>query len=122
MLTPQEVQEIKAQSDRLAETWPRGGKAQADLIAKWRQDRPKMAEELAKQGVLVAFAHLSIHRADDAEVMYREAGMPIPDAREQAAAEWLLQTPESEEEGNQPQPILNLPLSGRTTGSQTPTP
>ena len=116
MLTDQEVQQIRAESNHLAETWPRGGWAQRDLIARWRRDRPKMAASLAEQGVLVAFAHLTLQRADDWEVKYRTAGMPIPDAREQAARDWLLQEPESEEENPLPQPILNLPLSGQTTG------
>lgn len=122
MFSPQEVKELKEQSARLAEQWPRGSQEDRDLIATWRRNRPKMAARLAEQGVLVAFAHLSAFRAGRAEKAYLEAGLPMTDAREQAAAEWLLQEPESEEETSPPEPILNLPLFDQTTGFPTPTP
>jgi hypothetical protein len=98
MLTDEEIRKIKAESNRLAETWPLGGLQERDLIAKWRRDRPKMAAELAEKDALVPFAHLTVHRAYDTEKKYLDAGLPPTDAREMAAADWLLQTPESEEE------------------------
>lgn len=104
----------KAESQRLEEKWPKGSRIEGDLIATWKRLRPKMAAALGEAEALEALAHVLTHQAIEATIAYQKAGMPPPDAAELAEAEWLLKTPESEDE-DQASPLL--PLLARTTSS-----
>ena len=106
----------KAESQKLKEKWPLGGKAERDLVAKWRRDRPKMAEALAKRGALLQMAHVLENLYVESYLLNLKEGMPPPDAREDAARAWLLQEPESEDDPE------NLPSSLRPLDPTTLSP
>lgn len=73
-----------------------------ELLADWRENRPLMWKRL--HGVVLArpLALVLQDRYWKAFWAYQKAGMPRTDAREQAAMEWLLTTPEDSQETSAP--------------------
>ena len=68
---------------------------EADLLAYWQRERPKMVAAL---GIPAAsnLARVLIDRMLNSETENKAAGMPWTDAREQAEQDWLLREPEAE--------------------------
>jgi hypothetical protein len=71
------------------------------MVRAWQELGPEMLEKLA-------FV-LDLKRYE-AQKAYIQAGMPIPDAREEATKDWLMMEPETEMDESLP-----LPLRGQTS-------
>lgn len=92
------VRQIKAESARIAETeMGIGGQKEREMIALWRQIRPRMVARLEQLGILEEFAHLLNQRRNEAEDAYLKAGMGWPDSREEANKDWLINDPQADE-------------------------
>lgn len=90
---------VKAESARLAETeYGVGGQKEQEMIAQWREQRPKMVARLERMGILAEFAHLIETKRGQAMDANRKAGMGWPDSREQANLDWLIADPETDDE------------------------
>ena len=87
-----------AESAKLEANWPKGSKVEKDLLAQWQNLRPKMMARLAVfPGSVTALAHVLVDRKLKAQEAYVTSGMPIPDADLQAAQEWLMLEPETQD-------------------------
>lgn len=60
------------------------------ILETWRRDSPQMATRLEKQGILDDLAFVSQERMWRQAKLYREGGMPVTDAREQAERDHLM--------------------------------
>ena len=54
----------KQESAKLEAEWPKGSQQEKDLIAYWRQNRPRMTAALLKESALAELAHVVL---DDEE-------------------------------------------------------
>jgi hypothetical protein len=86
----------RRESRRLEKTWPSGSPMENRVLAGWKVNRPKMCEALEKRNALKALAHVLVNEAVEAERRNQRAGLPLPDAREEAARDWLLSEPEDD--------------------------
>lgn len=99
MLPRNLIRQIKQESQRIQdEERGIGGQKEREMIALWRQIRPRMVARLEQAGILDEFAHLLINRASEASMENQRAGMGWPDSREEANKDWLLMDPEEPDE------------------------
>jgi len=91
-----------------------GSPRETDLLQHWLQNRPKMMHRLDSAGMAEKLAFVLDQKRWEARQQYIAAGMPPPDAEEQAMREWCLMEPEDEP---QTQP-LPAPISTLTTQSE----
>ena len=87
----------KRESNRISQDWPLGSRAERELILHWRRNRPQMVARLQSQEALAPLAHVLHHKMVESLHQNRAAGMPEPDAREQAVKDWLMMEPEEDE-------------------------
>lgn len=99
----QEAAKLEAAGDGM------GSPAEAKLIAHWRIYRPEMVRHWEALGpeMLAKLAFVLDLKRYAAQEMYIRAGMPIPDAREEATKDWLMMAPETETDESQPLPLLD---------------
>lgn len=96
------LKRILQQGAKLAEEWPGTTPMMRELMAFWKEERPKLAATLTQAGAMEAYA-----RIQEAEVEAREMelvkamGIPAQEARAQARLEVLQMTPETWEEEDQ---------------------
>jgi hypothetical protein len=112
------IRQIKQESARIAETdWPIGGQKEREMIALWRQIRPRMVARLEQAGILAEFAHLIESRRFAASEANQKAGMGWPDSREEANKDWLIVDPEGPEDPSDPDgdltPLLEMAARAR---------
>lgn len=88
----------KAESKALRQDFPMGSQAEKELIQHWTTHRPKMVAMLTQMRALKPLAHVLVDRKIEAAQTYQRAGMPPPDAQEQAVKDWLLMEPEQEDD------------------------
>lgn len=91
-----------------------GSPRETDLLRHWSQVRPKMLHRLDAAGMAEKLAFVLDQKRWEARQQYIAAGMPPPDAEEQATREWCLMEPEDEPQ-TQPSPD---PISTLTTPSE----
>lgn len=84
-----------------------GSPRESELLKQWHHHRPQMMHRLVAAGLEKKLALVLDHKRYQAMETYIQAGMPIPDAREQAEKDWLLMTTE-EDDRNSLGPISTL--------------
>lgn len=84
-----------------------GSPRETKLIAHWRIYRPEMVRHWMALGpnMLKKLAFVLELKAYQAQEAYIRAGMPIPDAQEEATRDWLMMEPETETDENLLQPL-----------------
>ena len=107
----------KAESAKLEADWPKGSQQEKDLIAYWRQNRPRMTAALLKENALAEMAHVVLDRAQEMAKEQVKAGLPPSDARQEAERLWLMREPETED---QPLTLSSLRQRDQITTSPTP--
>ena len=108
MPNPQTVMWVNQEARKLeAARINMGSPREADLIAHWKVYRPKMvrAWEAAGPEMLEKLAFVLDLKRYYAQEQYIQAGMPIPDAEEEATKDWLMMGPETETDETLPQPL-----------------
>lgn len=95
----QEAAKLEAAGDGM------GSPREQDLIAHWKIYRPEMVRAWQALGpeMLEKLAFVLELKRYQAQEQYIRAGMPIPDAREEATKDWLMMEPETDEDENLPQ-------------------
>lgn len=88
----------KTESQKISQNWPMGSRKEKELIQHWRRNRPQMVDRLQQQNALGQLAHVLHHKMTESLHQNRAAGMPEPDAREQAVKDWLLMEPEQDDQ------------------------
>ena len=74
-----------------------GSPKETRLIETWRENRPQMGKNLERMRILPQTAYVLTCLEDEATTRYLKAGMSYPDAAEQAQAEFLMLSPETDE-------------------------
>jgi len=92
-----------------------GSPRETDLLKHWFRFRPEMLHQLKAVGPEMAekLAFVLDRKRYQAMMQYMAAGMPEPDARQQANQDWLLMEPEQEDQ------VENQPLSDLISTSMT---
>ena len=100
----QEASKLEAAGDGM------GSPRETKLIAHWKIYRPKMVRAWQALGpqMLAKLAFVLELKAYAAQERYIRAGMPIPDAQEEAAKDWLMMGPETDTDENPPPPLHGL--------------
>ncbi|MGD0110228.1 MAG: hypothetical protein ABSC06_40395 [Rhodopila sp.] len=100
----QEAAKLEAAGDGM------GSPREDDLIAHWRIYRPEMvrAWEALGPDMLEKLAFVLEMKAYEAQKAYLRAGMPIPDAQEEATKDWLMMEPETDTDEDLPPPLRGL--------------
>ena len=79
-----------------ADGWTPGSPRETEMLQFWRQHRPKMWAALEARKLAVRMAFVLERKRAAAKKQYIQAGMPIPDADQEARKEWMLLEPETD--------------------------
>ncbi len=74
-----------------------GSPRESEILKQWHHHRPQMMHRLVAADLHKKLALVLDHKRYQAMQEYQRAGMPIPDAREQAEKDWLLMTTEEDD-------------------------